>query len=63
LTEGGIYCTPDNNSNITIPAQKKHGNVIDFMKFSEVEKAYLKQALKETNIKEKTIKKHSEHKS
>jgi hypothetical protein len=42
VDRGGIYWTPDNNSNITIPAQRKHGNIIDFMKFNEVEKAYVK---------------------
>jgi len=57
VDRGEIYWTPDNSSNITILEQKKHGNTINFLKFSEVEKAYLKQTLKETNIKEKNNKK------
>jgi hypothetical protein len=42
LDRGGTSWTPVNNSNTTIPAQKKHGNIIEYLKFNEVENAYLK---------------------
>ena len=42
VDQAGTYRTPVNNSNITISAQKKRENIIEYLKFNEVEKEYLK---------------------
>jgi len=36
VDRGGTYWTPVNNSNITISAQNKNENFIEYLKFNEV---------------------------
>jgi len=54
LTEWGISWTPANNLNITLSAQEKHGDIIEYLKANYVKEAYLKKHQKKGMLTEKT---------
>jgi hypothetical protein len=56
LTSGGTSWTPANNLIITLSAQEKHGDIIEYLKPNYFKEAYLKKKQNKGMLTEKTTK-------